>query len=337
MYSRREFFPLQEIEAEFYKHVSIKDVSIHVNVDMDALRYIFNYWKLKRKAGLNKPLLPPKSEDVEMLSHKQEQADIEKMKMFVQLRQDLERVRNLCYMVNRREKLSRSFFRTREQTFHKQAAVLNSDTHLPNSVVQAVIEANHGPSIYDRLYSHNDAEDHTDDFEAILSRIIGLKDDKKPEINGLFKDVRNNPYKNMHFNNGSTKKRGSSLYGGSSLSNTSSADEQPKANKENRISSDEERKPVSRKRPSKAVERRKNRLQKLERTRVKSSSEEDVRPPKSWSYTKSRLSQMESELGASGSDSDELMPIRPVDTHKVKAISIYSDSDSTDDSSRNDR
>lgn len=165
---------LQEIEAEFHKHVSIKDVSMHINVDMEALRYIFNYWKLKRKAGYNKPLLPPKSEDVDMLSHKQEQADLEKMKMFVQLRQDLERVRNLCYMVSRREKLSRTFFRMREQTFHKQTAVLASEGHvLPNSVVQAVIEANHGPSIYDRLYSHNQAEDHTFDFENILSRIAG--------------------------------------------------------------------------------------------------------------------------------------------------------------------
>jgi len=40
--------------------------------------------------------------------------------MFVQLRQDLERVRNLCYMVSRREKLSRTFFRLKEQTFQKQ-------------------------------------------------------------------------------------------------------------------------------------------------------------------------------------------------------------------------
>jgi hypothetical protein len=44
------------------------------------------------QAGFNKPLLPPKSEDVDILSHQQEQADLEKMKMFVQLRQDLERV-----------------------------------------------------------------------------------------------------------------------------------------------------------------------------------------------------------------------------------------------------
>lgn len=329
---------LQEIEAEFHKHVSIKDVSVHINVDNEALRYIFNYWKLKRRAGHNKPLLPPKSEDVEMLSHKQEQADIEKMKMFVQLRQDLERVRNLCYMVSRREKLSRTFFRMREQTFHKQTGVLNAEGHLPNNIVEAVIEANHGPSIYDRLYSHNDAEDHTLDFDSILSKIAGLKsdDERKPEINGLFKDVKNNQYKNMHFNNGSAKKRSSSLYGGSSMSNTSSADERPKDNKENCISSSEEDKrksAQSRKRNNKIIERRKH-LQKMDITKMETSSEDEMKMPKNWNQlSKSRLKQVEHELGASGSESDELVPIKSsLDTNKVKAASIYSDSDSSDDS-----
>ncbi|KAJ8971901.1 hypothetical protein NQ317_010970 [Molorchus minor] len=54
---------------------------MHLDVDNDALQYVYNYWKLKRKAGHNRPLLPPKSEDVDMLSHKREQADLEKMKI----------------------------------------------------------------------------------------------------------------------------------------------------------------------------------------------------------------------------------------------------------------
>lgn len=178
---------LQEVEAEFYKHVSVKDISVPIDVDAEALQYVYNYWRLKRKAGHNKPLLPPKSPDDDVLSRKQEQADIEKMKMFVQLRQDLERVRNLCYMVSRREKLSRTFFRMREQTFYKQASVLAapSGSALATPVVQAIIQANHGPSIYDRLYSCNAAEDHTSDFDAILARIAGAKspgDDRKPEV-----------------------------------------------------------------------------------------------------------------------------------------------------------
>jgi len=39
-------------------------------------------------------LLLPKSDDGDLLGRQQEQADLEKHKMFVQLRQDLERVSN---------------------------------------------------------------------------------------------------------------------------------------------------------------------------------------------------------------------------------------------------
>jgi hypothetical protein len=335
---------LQEIEAEFFKHVSIKDVSIHLDVDNDALHYIYNYWKLKRKAGNNKPLLPPKSEDVDMLSHKREQADLEKMKMFVQLRQDLERVRNLCYMVSRREKLSRSFFRLREQTFHKQAAVLEAAPNLPNVVVQAVIEANHGPSIYDRIYSHEEAEDHTTDFDRILARIAGIKsptessDEKKPELNGLFKDK--NPYKKVYFN-GTSKRRSGSLYG----SSTSSSDE--KDNRLNAASTSEEddktkvKKSTPRKannNNNKAADRRRKRHSAS--SKIESSSEEDSKQKtkKSWGqYSRSRLMQVERELGYSGSDSDELMPIRTTQKADAKTMSsIYSDSDSSDVSMKND-
>lgn len=346
---------LQEIEAEFYKHVSVKDITVSIDIDVEALQYVYNYWKLKRKAGHNKPLLPPKSEDVDMLSHKQEQADLEKMKTFVQLRQDLERVRNLCYMVCRREKLSRSFFRMREQTFHKQASVLSSAS-LSVPVVQAIIEANHGPSIYDRLYSYNEAEDHTADFDVILARIAGIKspkresnEDKKPEINGLFKDVKNNSYKKLYFN-GSSKKRSRSLYG-SSISSASSSDEKPKENKENHLHTGSENEkpsgsPQKRKTPSKknnkALERRRKRLSISSRNKLDSSSEEDVKPiKKDWGLSKSRLKQIENEYSMSGSDSDELVPIKTSKPHsdsiKVKAISsIYSDSDSSDLSTKND-
>jgi hypothetical protein len=42
---------LQEIEAEFDKHVSIKDITQHMDVDLEGIHYIYNYWKLKRKVG----------------------------------------------------------------------------------------------------------------------------------------------------------------------------------------------------------------------------------------------------------------------------------------------
>lgn len=350
---------LQEIEAEFDKHVSVKDI-MQLEVDSDGLHYIYNYWKLKRRSGHNKPLLPPKSEDVDMLSHKQEQADLEKMKMFVQLRQDLERVRNLCYMVSRREKLSRSFFRLREQTFHKQAAVLSSAGHTMNAnAITAIIEANHGPSIYDRLYSHSKSEDHTLNFETILARIAGYKspahdsgdDRKSTDLNGIIKDRKlNNPYKRLYFN-GSSKRRSASLYG-SSLSSASSSSEVERKPDINNSSTENEKpsssvikKKATRVRKTsesvKAAERRKNRLNSLvNKIKSESSSEEDEKPViKDWSKSRT-LRRMEQELGdknASCTDSDEFMPVR-LDKHteNVKPAAIYSDSDTSDSSTKNE-
>lgn len=74
--------------------------------------------------------------------------------------------------------------------------------------VAAVMQANHGPSIYDRLYSHQDAPDNTDEFDKILMRIQG-------GYNGLSKaDI--NPYKKSYVNG--TTRRKSSLFGSSSES-----------------------------------------------------------------------------------------------------------------------
>jgi hypothetical protein len=42
-------YRLQEIESEFDKHVSIKDITQHMDVDPEGRQYIYNYWKLKRK------------------------------------------------------------------------------------------------------------------------------------------------------------------------------------------------------------------------------------------------------------------------------------------------
>lgn len=75
--------------------MSVADVSgsaALLEVDSAAVESVYSYWKLKRRAGDNKPLLPPRSDDGDLLGKRQEQQDLDKMRMFVQLRQDLERV-----------------------------------------------------------------------------------------------------------------------------------------------------------------------------------------------------------------------------------------------------
>lgn len=152
------------------------------------------------------------------------------MRKFVQLRQDLERVRNLCYMVNRREKLGRTFLRLREQTFHKQVLLMSGPV-LPATAVSSILEANHGPSIYDHLYSHPDSETHSHDLDSLLARIKGQEspgtpmsgDEKKhqPDFNGALN-------KRLHFNGTVTRKK---LYGSDLSSMSSSETDQPKASK----------------------------------------------------------------------------------------------------------
>ncbi|ROT76793.1 PHD finger protein rhinocero [Penaeus vannamei] len=216
---------LRQIESEFYKHVDVLETSNFLDIDFETTETIFNYWKLKRRAGFNKPLLTPRSEEIDLLSHQQEH-DIERMKMFVQLRQYLERVRNLCYMVSRRERLSRSFLKTREQTFSKQASILaSSSMNLTQQEVDAVMQANHGPSVYDQLYSHPSAPSHTQKhFEKIVACIAGTltekvkpkKEPEKKDVNGLIrtsKDKTDNPYKKMYVNGAEQRRsRSSSLY-----------------------------------------------------------------------------------------------------------------------------
>ena len=46
---------LQAIEAEFDKHVSLSHItSQQLDVDIDTIAHIYNYWKLKRRVSIFK-------------------------------------------------------------------------------------------------------------------------------------------------------------------------------------------------------------------------------------------------------------------------------------------
>lgn len=90
-------------------------MSRKVGLELEVVSFINRYWILKRRSGGNRPLLLPRLDDPELSAVGDQDNEREKLKKFVALRQDLERVRNLCYMVSRREKLQRSFVKHREQ------------------------------------------------------------------------------------------------------------------------------------------------------------------------------------------------------------------------------
>ena len=168
---------MAKVEKEFYKLVDIPAAAKKIDLNEELIDIISKYWMLKRIAGGNKPLLPPRGDDETLSALRGEDTERDKMKKLVTIRQDLERVRNLAYMVSRREKLSRSFVKLREQILEKQLDLLADDepqNQMSLTEMSAVFEANHGPTIYDKMFSNPESEQHShQDFEGIISRIAG--------------------------------------------------------------------------------------------------------------------------------------------------------------------
>ncbi|KAM8875232.1 protein Jade-3 isoform 1-T1 [Spinachia spinachia] len=126
---------LRELEEEFYTLVHQEDMSRALGLPARLLDFICQYWKLKRRANFNRALLPPKEDEENLVLQPQEDSIHTRMRMFMHLRQDLERVRNLCYMVSRREKLKVLQSKAQEQMFNLHVKLLNQELSagLPSS------------------------------------------------------------------------------------------------------------------------------------------------------------------------------------------------------------
>lgn len=83
---------LQELEEEFYTLIQLGQLAQELGLSERPLDFIYQYWKLKRKSSFNKPLLPPKEEEENLVLQPQEDSIHTRMCMFMHLRQDLERV-----------------------------------------------------------------------------------------------------------------------------------------------------------------------------------------------------------------------------------------------------
>ncbi|XP_072446752.1 protein Jade-1 isoform X1 [Chiloscyllium punctatum] len=120
---------LQQLEEEFYELVNPADVAQQLQVSDVLVDFFYQYWRLKRKSNFNKPLLAPKTDEVDNLAQQEQDILYRRLRLFTHLRQDLERVRNLCYMVTRREKMKQSVCRLQEQIFHHQTKLIEEDLH----------------------------------------------------------------------------------------------------------------------------------------------------------------------------------------------------------------
>lgn len=54
--------------------------------------FLYQFWKLKRKANFNRPLVTLKRDEVDNLAQQEQDVLYRRLKLFTHLRQDLERV-----------------------------------------------------------------------------------------------------------------------------------------------------------------------------------------------------------------------------------------------------
>ncbi|XP_018599970.1 protein Jade-1-like [Scleropages formosus] len=118
---------LQELEDEFYRLVNPQDVAESLGLPDVHVDFLYQFWKLRRKSNFNRPLLALKRDEVDNLAQQEQDVLYRRLKLFTHLRQDLERVRNLCYMITRREKMKHSLCDLQEKIFDLQIQLINED------------------------------------------------------------------------------------------------------------------------------------------------------------------------------------------------------------------
>ncbi|KAL5013057.1 hypothetical protein ScPMuIL_011608 [Solemya velum] len=144
---------LAQMEQDFYAVIDVKSLAALLEIPSDVVNVVSIYWKLKRKTCFDKPMLTPKTEEADILEKQQEDSLVARMKMFVHLRQDLERVRNLCYMVVRREKTKRQYYRLREKVFESQVNVIvDKSIILSVRQIEKIQRKTYDGSIYDSTF-----------------------------------------------------------------------------------------------------------------------------------------------------------------------------------------
>ncbi|XP_055004152.1 E3 ubiquitin-protein ligase Jade-2-like [Boleophthalmus pectinirostris] len=118
---------LQQLEDEFYRLVCPEDVCQSLGLPLTQVDFIYEFWKLKRKTNFNRPLVSLNRDEVDNLAQQEQDVLYRRLKLFTHLRQDLERVRNLCYMVTRRERMKHSLCDLQEKIFDLQIQLLEEE------------------------------------------------------------------------------------------------------------------------------------------------------------------------------------------------------------------
>jgi len=83
---------VQQLEDEFYRFVAADEVAEHLQLPLEMVDFLLQYWKLKRKVNFNQPLIMPKKEEEDSLARREQEVLLRRLRLFTHLRQDLERV-----------------------------------------------------------------------------------------------------------------------------------------------------------------------------------------------------------------------------------------------------
>uniref|UniRef100_A0A3Q3GZG1 Jade family PHD finger 2 n=1 Tax=Labrus bergylta TaxID=56723 RepID=A0A3Q3GZG1_9LABR len=174
---------LQELEDEFYRLVEPREVAENLALPVPQVDFLYQFWKLKRKANFNRPLVTLKRDEVDNLAQQEQDVLYRRLKLFTHLRQDLERVRNLCYMVTRREKMKHTLCDLQEKIFHLQIQLLEEDIAgglsksfpLDNSLFDSWLAQSVQITADDMLSQWALGAQHRDKSGSLLSDQVGLQ------------------------------------------------------------------------------------------------------------------------------------------------------------------
>lgn len=151
------------------------------NIEL-AVDLILNYWKLKRSANFGASL-------IKLTTSALEEQQLWERKELLRLRVELERVRNLSYMLIRREKVKRNWLRTHQEVVQKALDTFVSEetgelNYVLNDDSRKLLDGLLNTSV---IYEYNETEDRNK--VRRLVRVIN----KMNEANRLYKP-KPNPY-----------------------------------------------------------------------------------------------------------------------------------------------
>ncbi|KAL3989690.1 PHD-zinc-finger like domain family protein [Acanthocheilonema viteae] len=168
-------------------HESLKRICEKADISEGVVRYIVAYWSLKRKSRFGVPLLRrlihsktlPKSAD--FCSTSGQEAHPNETKTYFLLRTNLERVRLLCELVKKREKMKKEFY-------DSTASLLNRLTKPLNEIMSEVIEKIASKD-YNDVFAKPVTEKEVPGYSTVIKNPMDLSTMRKKLAKGDYKNL----------------------------------------------------------------------------------------------------------------------------------------------------